>query len=93
MSWFAFVMLVLGFVAGVALLFTDKMRYFPVVAFVLVICAAIGYSVGVYDYVFNAAVGIDIKGVSAAFVANTVLFSALLVASVFNVCLKQDRAA
>ena len=93
MSWFAFVMLVLGFVAGVALFFTDKMKYFPIAAFVLVLCAAIGYSVGIYDYVFNAAVGIDIKGVSAAFVANTVLFSITLVASVFNVCLKQDRAA
>lgn len=93
MSWFAFVMLVLGFVAGVALFFTDKMKYFPIAAFVLVLCAVIGYSVGIYDYVFNAAVGIDIKGVSAAFVANTVLYSVLLVASVFNVCLKQDRAA
>lgn len=91
MSWWALVLLIAGIAAGIVLFLLDKMRYLPLLAFVINLLAAVCYGAGVFDYVFDAIVGIDVVGVSASFVVCTVLFGALVIFNILTLCMEQEE--
>lgn len=91
MSWFAFILLLVGCVLGVVLFFFKKNKWIPYVQAICNFIALLFYIYGIYFYVSVVVVGIDLQSVDAAFVFNTVLFGLTFILSVANIYLKQDN--
>lgn len=81
MSWFAFAILLVVAVAGVALYFTDKLNYFATVSFVGSLISIGAFVLSTFNYMVDAYVGIDVTSLSAGFISCVVLLVLLFVGS------------
>lgn len=66
---------------GIVLFFLGKMRYYAAVSFVGRLIAVGSFVLGVFDYLVDAFVGIDVTSLSAEFIGCAVLFVLTLAVS------------
>lgn len=92
MSWTAIGVMIAGLVVGLALSVFNLGQWG---AAVMAICNFIGlmqYITKIYNYVVVVIVGIDINTLSSQFIACTVFFAILIVASIANIFFKQEKS-
>lgn len=91
MSWTAIGVMIAGLVVGLALSVFNLGQWG---AAVMAICNFVGlmqYITKIYNYVVVVIVGIDINTLSSQFIACTVFFAILIVASIANIFFKQEK--
>lgn len=81
MSWLVFGVVAAVTVIGIVLFFLGKLRYFAAVSFVGTLIAIGAFVLAVFDYLVDAAVGIDVTSLSAEFIGCAVLLVLTLVVS------------
>lgn len=81
MSWLAFAVAATVAAVGIVLFFLGKMRYYAAVSFVGSLIAVGSFVLGVFDYLVDAFVGIDVTSLSAEFIGCAVLFVLTLAVS------------
>lgn len=92
MSWTAIGVMIAGLVVGLALSVFNLGQWG---AAVMAICNFVGlmqYITKIYNYVVVVIVGIDINTLSSQFIACTVFFAILIVASIANIFFKQEKS-
>lgn len=97
MSWTGFALMLVGIAVAIGLTVVSSLtplklnEWVPPVLALVNFIALMLYITNIYNYVVIVIVGIDIANFSTQFIACTVLFSILIVASVANIFFKQVK--
>ena len=93
MSWAAFVIMLLGMIAGVIMPIFRLDKWVPAVLLVTNFLGFLLFVYYVYFYVSVVLVGIQATNFSSGFIASVVFFALTMVAAIANVFCKQTKDA